>query len=161
MRPEFFQWVPKNIRIGSKHRVMNVLPATISSLEIHGNLSVVHARVREAIVQVIVIGNRENTDYLREGTPVELLFNESELILGKGECGDLCIPNRFPVTIASIAEGAAFFHVFLDFGGYPVAALLPRCCCEGISLHAGESLRMYLRPGDIFLQSAERKGKRP
>jgi molybdopterin-binding protein len=136
--------------------IMNILPATISRLSINGNLTWVRTAIGNFIFQVIIIGNPENRLYLEEGAPIELLFNEAEVILGKDPSEKLCIPNQFSCKILSVVEGIMFTQVFLELAGHTISALLPRDGGESFSFQAGESLQIYLRPNDIFLQAAEK-----
>ncbi len=135
---------------------MNILPATISQLSMNGNLTWVRAAVRDFIFQVIVIGNPENKLYLKDGSSIELLFNEAEVILGKGSGENICIPNQFPCKVLSLAQGTMFTQVFLELAGHTISALLPSDSGESFSFQVGESLQIYLRPNDIFLQAVEK-----
>ncbi len=134
---------------------MNCLRGYIEDFSGQGNLTLLHVRVNSVFFTVMVIENAQNVDSLKKGTEVELLFNESEVILGKNISGLLSIVNSFKSRVLSIEYGVVFSRLKLDLFGEKIYSLITTEAFDNMGIKENDLLNIYINTNEIFVQYPE------
>jgi len=106
-------------------------------LETEGDISIVEVDVQGDRITSLVLESAETAGYLAPGSPVTVLFKESEVSIGIAPYAGLSIRNRLPCAVRAINQGRILSHLILDYKGRTLHSL--------ISTHA--LLDMRLQPG--------------
>lgn len=131
---------------------MNCLSGYIEGLSGTGNLTLVKVNIGGTVFNSIVIGNTENSAYLATGKSVNLLFDESEVMIGKNISGKLSIGNVANCRVISIEKGNVFTRLGLDLHGNTVYSLITCEAQKELNIAVHDKVEMYVKMNEIFLQ---------
>ena len=131
---------------------MNYLSGYIEELTGKGNLTIARVKVYENLFNAIVIGNREKDARMQIGQEVELLFNESEVAIGKNISGILSISNSASCKVISIENGEIFCRLGLGLYRNTIYTLVETTVCKKMDIQLHDNVEMYLKINEIFLQ---------
>lgn len=82
---------------------MNRLSGNISNIEVSGNLSLVSVALNGDItLKTIVIETPDTASYLSKGNKIDVLFKETEVILGSDQKHAISIQNQLQGTVLMI-----------------------------------------------------------
>jgi len=85
---------------------MNKLGGRIANIQVSEGMSLVKVQVTEQLaLKAIVLETPESAAFLKEGNPVNLLFKETEVVIGTMDDHAISLQNRIPGTVKSIERG--------------------------------------------------------
>lgn len=131
---------------------MNVLRGVVQALAPSGNLTLVGVDVCDVAFAAIVIGNPETMDYLQIGGPVEVLFNESEVSLGKNIGGHFSQNNQIDCAVIDLTKGEIFTRVGLMFHGQHITSLITSASANRLTLQTGDRVTALIKSNEVFLK---------
>jgi len=134
---------------------MNILQGTISCITNQGNLTLVDVNVKGLLVTAIMIGKPVKVRYLKCGEPIELLFNESEVSIGKENSGYLSVLNHLICTVEEIVAGKIFTLIHMLFQGQKLVALIPSRSVKIMELKKGDEITAYIKINEVFLKEID------
>ena len=130
---------------------MNKLPGHITFIQSSENISIVDVTAAEYIFSSIVLGTTHNTDYLREGTDVFILFKETEVSLGKNLSGLISLRNRMKSVVMHIEKGIILTKVTMDFQGTPITSIITTRSADRLLLAIGDDVEALVKANEITL----------
>ncbi len=136
---------------------MNILQGHITGLTTSENLTLVDAQVGSVTMTAITIGSPEKNSYLLINRKIDLLFNESEVSIGKDLGGLISMNNRIDCIIESLERGKIFTRVFLSFGGQSMKSLITARSAERLALKEGEMVTALIKTNEVFLREPDRE----
>ena len=83
---------------------MNILKGEIESVNVNGNLSLVKVKIGATRLTSIVIDTPETAPYLQVNHTVNVIFKETEVILGKGADHQISLQNKLIGTVDTIVS---------------------------------------------------------
>ena len=134
---------------------MNKLLGEITTITSSGNISLVEAKVDDVILSAMIIGNTENTKFLKVGNKVHLLFKESEVSIGKNFEGEISLRNRLVGSILKIKKGEVFSEITFDFKGNPMVSLITTRSVERLALEPGDTITGFIKSNEVILSDAD------
>src|SRR5665647_1430963 len=102
---------------------MNTLKGEIISIKVNGNLSLVTINVSDIIFKTIVIETPGTASYLKTGNKINVIFKETEVVIGKGLEHFVSLQNRLTGNIIGIENGALLSKLTIDT---PMVSLLSK-----------------------------------
>ncbi len=132
---------------------MNSLRGVVVSTRRSGGLMRVEVECCGTVVSAYLLDETERG--LRAGTPVLLLFKESEAALAKGPIGLLSLRNRFTGHIRRIRMGELLAEVTVQIGDRPVVSIVSRGACEEMALVEGDEVTVLVKANEMTLMEAE------
>ena len=131
---------------------MNRLLGTIVSVESSGEISLAEIRIgSENSLSVLVINAPELSPSLLAGKKVEVLFKESEVILIKGDAGNISVANRISARVLRIEEHALLSEIGLAYDEGGLRVLIPSKSSREMNLKAGDAVMALVNPMEITL----------
>lgn len=130
---------------------MNKLNGKIATITSSGNISLVEVLVENVMLSAMIIGNTSNTEFLKNGRKVELLFKESEVSLAKNFEGDISLRNRLKGKVLKIKKGEVFTEVTFDFKGYEIKSLITTRSVERIGLLPDDIVTGFIKSNEVIL----------
>ena len=131
---------------------MNVLNGCVEFVSDNGCVSIVGVRVGGSLLKSIVINDSGDACFHAIGAEVELLFNESELFVGKSVCGCLCVGNEIPCRVESIDTGKVFTNLGINMDGNLVYSLVENQVFQSANIMLQDRVMVYIKMTDIFIQ---------
>jgi molybdate transport system regulatory protein len=130
---------------------MNSLKGEIEQIDISGNLSLVGLKVGECHFKSIVVETPETVDYLRIGGEVDVLFKETEVIIGLGDNLQISLRNKMVSTITSIEKGKLLAKLVLQTNAGDVISIITSNAVENLGLKEGLQVMAMVKTNEILL----------
>ena len=130
---------------------MNSLRGVIEHIDISGNLSLVGIKVGECQFKSIVVETPETVDYLSVGGPVNVLFKETEVIIGIGDNMQISLRNKMDSTISSIEKGKLLAKLVLRTSAGEVISIITSNAAENLNLKEGTKVMAMVKTNEILL----------
>ena len=130
---------------------MNLLTGIIEHIDISGNLSLIGIKVGECQFKSIVVETPETVDYLIVGGPVNVLFKETEVIIGIGDNMQISLRNKMDSTISSIEKGKLLTKLVLQTNAGEVISIITTNAVENLNLTKGAKVMAMVKTNEILL----------
>ncbi len=131
---------------------MNSFHGYIANIEVSGNLSLVSVRVNsEILVKAIVIETPDTAPYLFVGNEVNVIFKETEVVIGLENNLDVSLQNRINGTITSIEKGDLISKVVLETIAGPIVSVISTEAISQLKLREGLSVTAMIKLNEIML----------
>jgi len=130
---------------------MNSLKGEIEQIDISGNLSLVGLKVGECHFKSILVETPETVDYLRMGGEVDVLFKETEVIIGLGDNLQISLRNKMVSTITSIEKGKLLAKLVLQTNAGEVISIITSNAVENLGLKEGLQVMAMVKTNEILL----------
>lgn len=130
---------------------MNSLKGEIEHIDISGNLSLVGIKVGDCKFKSIVVDTPETVDYLRVGGAVDVLFKETEVIIGIGDNMQISLRNKMISTIISIEKGKLLAKLVLQTNSGEVISIITSNAVDNLNLKEGLQVMAMVKTNEILL----------
>lgn len=130
---------------------MNILKATITSIQTNGSLSLVSLDAGDCHLKSIVIETPETADYLIEGKEILVHFKETIVIIGKGNEFKISLQNRLPGHISSIEPGALLSRIHISTPAGEVVSIITSAAVSQLDLKVGDQVTALVKTNEIML----------
>ena len=131
---------------------MNKLKGDIVDMKVSGNLTLVSAKVTEEILlKAIVIENPDSASYLKNGTSINLLFKETEVIIGTGDNHSISLQNRIPGKIVKVEKGALLSELKIETPAGDVTSVISSNSVERLNLQPGSEVTAMIKLNEVMI----------
>lgn len=131
---------------------MNSLQGHITDIEVSGSLSIVTVRVNsENSMKAIVIETPETAPYLFHGNEVNVLFKETEVVIGLEHNLAVSMQNRIDGTIIRIEKGDLISKIRLDTSAGIIASVISTAAIGQLNLREGLFVTAMVKLTEIML----------
>ena len=130
---------------------MNRLKGEISSITTEGNLSLVTITCGEITLKSVIIEKPGTVPYLKTGHPVNILFKETEVVIGKNTELPISLQNRIPCKIDRIESGKLLSKIVLKTSTDEIVAIITSNAVEQLALEPGLPVLAMIKTNEIML----------
>ena len=130
---------------------MNTLKGEIEQIDVNGNLTLVSIKVSEFHFKSIVVETPQTVDYLVVGKKINVLFKETEVILGRGENIEISLRNKMPATIIQIEKGVLLAKVVMETSAGNVISIITSNAVENLKLKVGAEILAMVKTNEILI----------
>lgn len=134
---------------------MNKLLGKIVNITSSGNISLVEAKVGDVLLSAMILGNSTNTNFLKVGNPIQLLFKESEVSIAKNFEGEISLRNRLKGPILKIKKGEVFSEITFDFNGNTMVSLITTRSVDRLVLSVGDEVTGFIKSNEVILSTED------
>jgi len=106
--------------------------------------------VSNIMITSIVIETPETAGYLKVGTPIKVMFKETEVIIGKIS-KDISLQNRIPVKVGHIKKGQLLSQLDLQFGNHTISSIITSNAVNQLQLAVGTDAIAMIKTNEIML----------
>lgn len=133
---------------------MNKLAGTIAGIATEGNLSLV--KISPAIkpgdlISAIVIDSAASAPYLFEGSMVNILFKETEVIIAKNFSGQISVQNKFKSIIKAVEKGKLLAKLVLGYAGAEISSIITVNAVNMLDLKPGDEVTALVKTNEISI----------
>ncbi|MDN5200111.1 TOBE domain-containing protein [Fulvivirgaceae bacterium BMA10] len=132
---------------------MNILKGEITEIESQGNLSLVKIQVGQTVLKSIVIETPATSNYLTRGNPVNVLFKETEVVIGKDINGHISLQNQLLCTINAIEKGKLLSKLTLEYNSEKIISIITTGAVDQLSLQKGDTVMAMVKTNEIMLST--------
>lgn len=130
---------------------MNLIQGKISSIKINGQISLVRLKVNEITLTSIVIDTPETAPYLKVGNAINIIFKETEVIIGKGTTHQISLRNQLVGNIKSIESGKLLSKLVLDTAAGEVTSIITTNAVQQLQLNVGDQATAMIKTNEMML----------
>lgn len=131
---------------------MNRLQGHIISIESEGALSVVTVKVAsEMELRCIVIDTPDSASYLVKDREVEVLFKETEVVIGLEGISGISLSNRIPSKVETLETGALLSSLDLACPSGKIRSIISTRSARELGLAPGKSVIAMIKLNEVML----------
>ena len=130
---------------------MNKLQGEIASISTEGNLSMVGILYRNILLKTIIIEKPGSVPYLRTGNKINILFKETEVVIGHDTDHKISLQNRIPCTIIKIERGKLLSKIILSCFSEEIVSVISTHAVEQLNLSIGKNVIAMIKTNEIML----------
>ncbi len=134
---------------------MNILRGRIKDITSSESITLVDIETQGVQMTSIIVDRAENVPYLLPAEEVEVVFNESELSLGRITEGMISLNNQLSCVIEEIVPGQVLSRVILDFHGIPLVSLITTRSVGRLNLCRGEQVTAFVKSTEVILKGLD------
>mgnify|MGYP003677937233 FL=1 len=130
---------------------MNNLKGNIESITVQEKMSLVKVKSGQVLFTVIVIDTPESASYLKEGNTVNLIFKETEVIIGRGTAFAISLQNRIVGKLKFIRSGALLSKLVVDTELGEIASIITSNAVNDLGLLVGDEVTVMVKTSEMML----------
>lgn len=135
---------------------MNRLNGIVRSVQISGAVALADVDVSGDTLSALVVETDLLSTHLQPGTPVLVLFQETEVSLAKNLSGLISMRNRLTTRVESLARGEVLTRVTLDYRGQKLVAVITTRSAERLTLAADDEVEALIKANEVSLVAADK-----
>jgi len=130
---------------------MNVLKGHIQKIVVEGSLSLVHIRVHNVVLTSIVIDKPGQAPYLNQDSAVDVIFKETEVIIGKGHEHAISMQNKLKGHVLTIKKEKLLSKIRVETEAGEISAVITTDAVHQLKLHEGSEITALIKTNEIML----------
>lgn len=130
---------------------MNKLSGSIHSIQSGGNLSLVKIKVGQLTLTTIIIDTPDTVDYLKLKNPINVIFKETEVIIGKEKKTGVSLQNKIPGIVKKIELGELLSKIELDTAVGKITSIITSNAVEQLQIHKGSNVVAMIKTNELML----------
>jgi molybdopterin-binding protein len=131
---------------------MNSFEGHIATIEVSGNMSLVTVAVdKKQTLKAIVIETPETASYLKSGSPVHVLFKETEVVIGSTKNHEISLQNRIPGTINHIEQGLLLSKLEIQTKVGIIRSIISTAAVLQLGLKKGKEVIAMIKLNELML----------
>lgn len=131
---------------------MNILQGTISSVQTDGQLSLVKVSVNNTVWSAIVIDTPQTLHYLKENTPVKLVFKETEVIISKDNPGNISLQNQVNGKVTVLDKQPLLCKVTMQTDVGKIVSIITANATDQLHLAEGSQVTAMVKTNEIMIE---------
>jgi len=133
---------------------MNSLEGHIIEVNTSGSLSLVSVRVGpNVVVKAIVIDTPETASYLEAEQPINVLFKETEVIIGANDNCNISLQNKITGTVKEIEKGALLSRVVVQTKVKDIISVISSNAVNELGLKENMKVTAMIKLNEIMLSN--------
>lgn len=130
---------------------MNTFSGVIASIKVSGNISLITIDVNNIFFKTMVIETPATAAWLKMDNRINVIFKETEVILGKGLEHLVSLQNRVPGKIIDIQKGELMSKVVVDTAVGDIVAVISLDAVLQLDLQVGETVSAMIKTNEIII----------
>ena len=131
---------------------MNRLVGHIINLEVEGSITLVTlALTGDMQMKTIVIDTPETASYLELDLEVNVLFKETEVVIGTQNTTEVSLQNKLPCTVKDVEKGALLSSVVMDSPAGEIRSIISSQAVRDLRIVRGSKLVAMIKLNEVML----------
>ena len=127
---------------------MNKLSGSIKEIHEQGSLAIIDLEAGSISLKAIIIN--PDAQFVK-GAKVEILFKETEVLIGTGDCSHLSAQNQIHGQISSLEKDALLSRLELNTPVGNIVAIITTAAVERLSLKTGDAVTALIKTNEIMV----------
>lgn len=132
---------------------MNKLEGKIESISVKGSLSLVMVNVNNIMLTTIVIDNPDTSPYLKLGNTVNVIFKETEVIIGRGDQHQISLQNKLEGKIESLNIGELLCKINIETSVGKITSIITANAVKKLDLKSGTEVTAMIKTNEMMLST--------
>lgn len=130
---------------------MNILKGAITTIKVSGNMSLITVNVNDIFFKTIVIETPATASWLKTGNEINVIFKETEVVIGKGLEHFVSLQNKVPGKIIDIQKGELMSKITVDTTVGNIVAIISLDAVMQLDLQIGETVSAMIKTNEIMI----------
>ncbi len=130
---------------------MNILKGEIESIKVNGGLSIVRVQVGDLNFSTIVIDTPKTDSYLKKGNKIQIIFKETEVIIGVGNMDGISLRNKMFGEIVSIESDKLLSKVVVKTSVGNIISIITSNAVEQLQIKIGSMVTAMVKTNELIL----------
>jgi len=130
---------------------MNSLNGKIEAINVSGDLSIITIKVNETLFSAIVIDTPETDPYLVIGNPIQVIFKETEVIIGIGSVEGISLRNKLFGEVISIASDNLLSKLVINTNVGEITSIITSNSVKRLKIEIGTKLTAMIKTNELML----------
>ena len=133
---------------------MNTLNGEITAITTEQNISLVKVLAGGQLFYSLILDTPDTSPWLKTGSPVRVLFKETEVMIALPTSSPLQISvrNQLPCHITAIVSGTILCELTLALAAGPkIKAIITRVACDALSLKENDPIIALIKTNEVSL----------
>ncbi|HEY6899936.1 MAG TPA: TOBE domain-containing protein [Puia sp.] len=132
---------------------MNTLTGHISTITTDQGISLVQVLASGHTFYSIILDTQDTSPWLKEGSPVRLLFKETEVMIALPSPGlQISVRNQIPCRITAINRGVLLCELTLSTpADEKIRSIITRAACEALNLKENDPIIALIKTNEVSL----------
>lgn len=130
---------------------MNTLKGIITKIEMSDSLSLVEIKVGAILFKTILIETPDTAPYLVNGNTINVIFKETEVVIGKGINHQISMQNKLIGTIIEIEQGGLLSKLTIETSVGKIRSIITSNAVEQLQLRVGEEVAAMIKTNEIMI----------
>ncbi|GGD43487.1 TOBE domain-containing protein [Muriicola marianensis] len=131
---------------------MNRFEGHISEIETDGGLSLVTVRTaKDLVFRCIIIDTPASAPYLERDRKVEVLFKETEVVIGLQNTENISLSNRIPCSVEFVDKTTLLSSLDLNCAEGRIRSVISTRSVEELGLVPGKSVMALIKLNEVML----------
>ena len=132
---------------------MNTLRGKISSIQTKGNISLVKIQVGDSQLTSVIIETPQSATYLFEGNELNVLFKETEVVIGKGKEIPISLQNRLTCKVENVEVGALLGKITLKHPKGIIRSVITANAIRQLDIKVGDEVTALIKTNEVMLSA--------
>jgi molybdate transport system regulatory protein len=134
---------------------VNKLSGRIIRIESSEHMSLVDVDVSGDVFCSVVLETPQTAAYLQAGTPIAVLFKETEVSLAKDLSGGISLRNRAKGVINSIERSRILAKIVLNYKDTQITSIITSRSVDKLALKKGDEVEWLVKTNEVSLLTQE------
>lgn len=131
---------------------MNKVEGTILSVEQSGRFLLATVKVTDQItLKAIALDAPDTEDLMQIGNAINLLFKESEVVIGLDKEHDISLQNKLPGTIINIEKGVLISKLYIATDAGNIVSIISTNSVQRLKLEADKKIIAMIKLNEMML----------
>ena len=131
---------------------MNKFSGHIVSVQESGKMSLVTISIKgDQRIKAILLENPETASYLQPNNPIQILFKETEVVIGYDVHHQISLQNRIPGTVSHIEKGELLSKLIVQSEIGEIGSIISTQAIQDLEIKKGSSVVAMIKLNEIML----------
>lgn len=132
---------------------MNQLSGTIQSITVEGALSLVKLDIGAVTLTAVVTDTPATANYLVEGKTIQIIFKETEVIIGKGTDLPISLRNKLVGRIFQIQTDQILARLTIETAVGTIRSIITKGAVKNLKLQTGDEVSAMIKTNEMMLSA--------
>ncbi len=130
---------------------MNTLIGVITSIKVSGNISLITINVNDILFKTMAIETPVSASWLKIDNKINVIFKETEVVIGKGLQHRVSLQNKIPGKIIDLQKGELMSKITVDTAVGNIVAIISLDAVVQLDLQVGETVSAMIKTNEIMI----------
>jgi len=130
---------------------MNILKGEIESIRVNGGLSIVRVQVGDLKFSTIVIDTPKTDKHLKKGNEIQVIFKETEVIIGIGNMDGISLRNKLFGEVVSIESDKLLSKIVVKTSVGNITSIITSNAVEQLQIKMGSMVTAMVKTNELML----------
>lgn len=130
---------------------MNIFKGYIDAVRTNGELSIVTIKVDKTSFTAIVIDTAKTAPYLVEGNPINVIFKETEVIIGIGSVEGISLRNKLHGNVISIESDNLLSKLAIQTDIGKITSIITSNSVRRLKIEIGTEVCAMIKTNELLL----------